>query len=94
MPHLPDVPVTGGSGPKTCFDTPRYKLIPRHYWKTSVEWCDKAIATAGDKWTGFGTSTGGEPQSFRDATHVYPRYYQFGADPGTSNYTTPAFERH
>ncbi|MBK7589761.1 MAG: hypothetical protein IPI27_00070 [Betaproteobacteria bacterium] len=88
-----NVPVTGGSGPKACFDTPRYKLIPRHYWKTSVEWCDKAIATAGDKWTGFGTSTGGSCQSFRDATHVYPRYYQFGADPGTSNYTTPAFER-
>ncbi len=52
-----------------------------------------AIATAGDKWSGFGTPTGGSCQSFKDATHVYPRYYRFGADPGTDNVATPAFER-
>src|SRR5581483_6982531 len=30
---------------------------------------------------------------FNDATHIYPRFYKFGADPGTDNYSTPAFER-
>ncbi len=88
-----NVPVTGGTGVKACVATARYKLVPRHYWKTSIEWCDKAIATTGDKWTGFGTPTGGSCQAFKDATHVYPRYYKFGADPGTNNYTAPGFER-
>ena len=41
-----NVPVTGGTRRRRpACATPRYKLVPRHYWKTSVEWCDKAIAT-------------------------------------------------
>ncbi len=86
-------PVTGGAGANACTATPRFASIPHHYWKTSVEWCDKAVATAGDKWVGYGTPTGGSCQSFKDATHVYPRFYQFGADPGTDNYSKAAFER-
>src|SRR5581483_7399492 len=84
---------TGTSTMEACVPTPRFASIPRHYWKTSVEWCDKSIATAGDKWAGYGTGTNGSCQSFNDATHIYPRFYKFGADPGTDNYSTPAFER-
>jgi type IV pilus assembly protein PilY1 len=85
--------VTGGTGANACTATPRFASIPRHYWKTEVEWCDKAVATAGDKWLGYGTATGGSCQASRDATHIVPRFYKFGAAPGTSNYTTPAFQR-
>ncbi len=84
---------TGSSSMDACVPTPRFASIPHHYWKTTVEWCDKAIATAGDKWVGYGTPTGGSCQSFKDGTHVYPRFYQFGADAGTDNYATPAFQR-
>jgi type IV pilus assembly protein PilY1 len=76
-----------------CHKTDQYTAVPRHYWKTSVEWCDKNINTAGDKWLGYGTPTGGTCQAFKDAAHSYPRFYQFGAAPGTDNVTTPAFAR-
>ena len=37
--------------------TARIASVPHHYWKTSVEWCDKSVATAGDKWAGYGSAT-------------------------------------
>ncbi len=42
---------TAGLG---CHATDRYASVPRHYWKTEVEWCDKSVSTAGDKWLGYG----------------------------------------
>ena len=87
-----NTPVAYGTGVNACTVTPRFKQVPRHYWKTSVEWCDRQIATAGDKWLGYGTDVGGSCQSFKDSTHVYPRFYQFGSLP-TENYTTAAFKR-
>ncbi len=71
--------------------------IPRHYWKTSVEWCTAKIATAGDKWQGFGKP--GTCQDIHDATHIYPRFYKFGVDKtdpaylDNYAYANPAFER-
>ncbi|MEO8848026.1 MAG: hypothetical protein ABI440_05295, partial [Casimicrobiaceae bacterium] len=59
-----------------CHKTDQYTSLPRHYWKTSVEWCDKNINTAGDKWLGYGTPMGGSCQAFKDSTHAYPRFYQ------------------
>ena len=76
-----------------CHATNRYAAVPRHYWKTEVEWCDKAVSTAGDKWLGYGTPTGGSCQSFKDASHVFPRFYQFGAAAGTDNVSQAAFSR-
>ncbi|HKW81792.1 MAG TPA: PilC/PilY family type IV pilus protein [Casimicrobiaceae bacterium] len=81
---------TAGLG---CHSTDRYVGVPRHYWKTEIEWCDKSIATAGDKWLGYGTPTGGSCQAFKDASHVFPRFYQFGAAPGTDNDAMAAFAR-
>ncbi len=88
-----NTPVTAGTGINACVSSNRYALVPRHYYKTSVEWCDKQIATAGDKWLGYGTPTGGSCKNAQDATHVSPRFYQFGQDPGTDNYALPAFQR-
>jgi type IV pilus assembly protein PilY1 len=88
-----NTPVTAGTGPNTCVSSDRYAFVPRHYYKTGVEWCDKQIATAGDKWLGYGTATGGSCQDSADVTRVYPRFYQFGQAPGTDNYATPAFQR-
>ncbi len=81
------MPIAGGS----CKVTPRYVAIPRHYWKTSVEWCDTAVATLGDKWEGYGKA--GNCILFRDKTHEQPRFHKFGTTQGTDNYATPAFER-
>ena len=81
------MPISGGS----CKVTPRYVSIPRHYWKTSVEWCDAAVATLGDKWEGYGKA--GNCILFRDKTHEQPRFHKFGTTQGTDNYSTPAFER-
>ncbi len=60
---------TAGMG---CHATNRYAAVPRHYWKTEVEWCDKAISTAGDEWLGYGTPTGGSCQSFKDCDARLP----------------------
>jgi type IV pilus assembly protein PilY1 len=88
-----NTPVSAGTGPNACTSSPRYASVPRHYYKTGVEWCDKFIATAGDQWLGYGTPVGGTCQDSADSTHIYPRFYQFGQDPSTDNYTTPAFQR-
>jgi type IV pilus assembly protein PilY1 len=86
-------PITGGTGADACTVTNHWQPVPRHYWKVSVEWCDKQIATAGDKWLNYGTPTGGSCQSFRDGSHIYPRFYQFGGAAGDDNYSTAAFTR-
>jgi type IV pilus assembly protein PilY1 len=89
-------PVTAGTGASACVATPRFKAVPRHYWKTSVEWCSNQIAASSpDQWHGYGdiAAVGGTCQSFKDAAHPFPRFYQFGADPGTDNYGTAAFTR-
>ena len=88
-----NTPVTAGTGPNSCTSSPRYASVPRHYYKTGVQWCDKQIATAGDKWLGYGTPVGGTCQDATDTTHIFPRFYQFGQDPTTDNYATPAFQR-
>jgi type IV pilus assembly protein PilY1 len=91
-----NTPVTAGTGANACTATPRFKSVPRHYWKTNVEWCDKAQGINGDKWHGYGDSTG-SCQSFKDSTHTFPRFYQFGAGPADAAYTdnvaNPAFAR-
>ncbi|MGH6742930.1 MAG: hypothetical protein ACREDY_28530, partial [Bradyrhizobium sp.] len=81
---------TAGMG---CHATDRYVSIARHYWKTEVEWCDSTVVTAGDKWLGYGTAGPTACQAFKDSTHVYPRFYQFGAAPGTDNVNRAAFAR-
>ena len=86
-------PITNGTGPKACVSTDHYAAVPRHYWKTEVEWCTKAVSTANDKWLGYGDATLGVCQSFTDATHIYPRFHQFGSAGGTNNTTTSAFQR-
>jgi type IV pilus assembly protein PilY1 len=86
-------PITNGTGADACPTTNHYAGVPRHYWKSEVEWCDKKIATAGDKWLGYGTDAGGTCQPGKDATHIYPRFYQFGAASYVNNYTTSAFQR-
>ncbi len=86
-------PITNGTGVDACLSTNRYASVPRHYWKSEVEWCDKKIATAGDKWLGYGTDAGGTCQPGKDATHIYPRFYQFGAASYVNNYTSSAFQR-
>ncbi|HYU02769.1 MAG TPA: PilC/PilY family type IV pilus protein, partial [Jatrophihabitantaceae bacterium] len=70
-----------------------YAGVPRHYWKSEVEWCDKKEGLAGKKWLGYGTDAGGTCQPGKDSTHVYPRFYQFGAASYVNNYTTSAFQR-
>ncbi len=77
-----------------CSATNHYANVPRHYWKTSIEWCSSAISTAGDKWVGYGDNSTGTCQSFKDDSHIYPRFYQFGSGTdAVSNYTTAAFAR-
>ncbi len=93
-----NTPVTAGTGANACTVTPRFKTVPRHYWKTNVEWCDHAVGSGtGDKWGGYGDNSTGSCVSFQDSTHIYPRFYQFGTGPAdaayTSNYTHPAFAR-
>ena len=89
--NIPDsrfnTPVTAGNGPNACAASPRYASVPRHYYKTGVEWCDKRIATAGDKWLGYGTPPAEVASDSSDSTHIYPRFYQFGQDPATDNYS-------
>lgn len=91
---------TAVSGGANCGAVPDRVNRPRHYWKTSVEWCTNRIAaTAGDKWRGFGQGAdlGGTCQDDRDATYRYPRFYKYGVaktDPAyADNYNFPAFER-
>ena len=86
-------PITNGTGADACPTTDHYAATPRHYWKSEVQWCDKAIPTAGDKWLGYGTDAGGTCQAGKDATHIYPRFFQFGAASYVDNYSTPAFQR-
>jgi type IV pilus assembly protein PilY1 len=73
-----------------CHRTDQYTEVPRHYWKTAVEWCHDQVNTAGDKWLGYGT---GDCQGSRDSSHLYPRFHQFATLGGTDNYDTPAFQR-
>mgnify|MGYP003694741533 CR=1 FL=1 len=61
------------------------RRYPRHYWKTGVEFCEAQVSTPPDKWLGYGSRTLSNCQSAQDATHIYPRFYQFGADPGCTN---------
>jgi type IV pilus assembly protein PilY1 len=86
-------PITNGTGVDACPSTNHFASVPRHYWKSEVEWCDKKIATAGDKWLGYGTDAGGTCQPGKDATHIFPRFYQFGAASYVNNYNTSAFQR-
>ena len=86
-------PITNGTGADACPATDHYAATPRHYWKSEVQWCDKKIATAGDKWLGYGTDAGGTCQAGKDSTHVYPRFFQFGVASYVDNYSTAAFRR-
>jgi len=83
-------PVTAGTGVNACTVSPRYASVPRHYWKTGLEWCDSTVTTPGDKWLGYGT---GSCQDSQDASHSNPRFYKFGQPPGTDNYAIPGFQR-
>ncbi len=56
--------MTGGTGANACTATPRFANSAAPLLEDEVEWCDKAIATAGDKWLGYGTATGGSCQPF------------------------------
>ncbi len=80
-----NTPVTGGTGQYACTASPRYASVPRHYWQTSIEWCDHAVTTQADKWLGYGTQASGSCQSSSDTTHIFPRFFQFGVDPGCTN---------
>jgi type IV pilus assembly protein PilY1 len=86
-------PVTGGTGADACTATPHFVSVPRHYWNTSVEWCDTQIGLVGDKWLGYGTDVNGTCQAGYDSTHLYPRFYQFGASGYVDNYANAAFQR-
>ena len=88
-------PVTGGTGADACTVTPHFVSVPRHYWNTSVEWCTAAIVLAGDKWLGYGTGldSDGSCQPGYDATHIYPRFYQYGPTSYVDNYANAAFQR-
>ncbi len=86
-------PITNGTGDDACPVTDHYVSTPRHYWKSEVQWCDKAIPTAGDKWLGYGTDAGGTCQAGKDSTHIYPRFFQFGAASYVDNVATAAFQR-
>src|SRR5205814_374115 len=89
-PFPPDANATSTDA---CPATNHYASTPRHYWKSEVQWCDKKIAIAGDKWLGYGTDQGGTCQAGKDSTHIYPRFFQFGAASYVDNYTTAAFRR-
>jgi type IV pilus assembly protein PilY1 len=86
-------PITNGSGQYACPMTDHYVSVPRHYWKSEVQWCDKAISAAGDKWLGYGTDAGGTCQAGKDATHIYPRFFKFGSANYIDNYANSAFQR-
>lgn len=81
----------------SCPVVPASATVPRHYWKTSVEWCKNKISNAADKWNGFGVLAPGECQDDHDLAHPYPRFYKYGVaktDPAyLDNYLYPAFER-
>ena len=70
--------------------------VPRHYWKTSVEWCSGRLAiTDPSIWRGYGQ--GGTCRDDRDATYRWPRFYKWGV-PKTDaayldNVTHAAFEK-
>ncbi len=79
-------PVTGEiSAGLGCHATDRYAAVPRHYWKTEVEWCDNRSRPAATSGWATARRPAASCQAFKDATHVYPRFYQFGAAPGTDN---------
>ena len=82
-------PISNGTGVDACTATDHWQATPRHYWKTSVEWCDKWITVgSGDKWENYGTANpNGTCQPFRDSTHLYPRFYPFGGVPGVDDAT-------
>ncbi len=86
-------PITGGSGADACTVTPHFVSVPRHYWNTSVEWCDTQIGLNGDKWLGYGTDVNGTCQVGYDSAHQYPRFYQFGVASYVDNYANAAFQR-
>jgi type IV pilus assembly protein PilY1 len=86
-------PITNGTGADACPTTDHYASTPRHYWKSEVEWCDKKEGLAGKKWLGYGTGNGGTCQPGKDATHIYPRFYQFGAASYVDNEANSAFQR-
>lgn len=79
----------------SCPTVPATASIPRHYWKTSVEWCVAKVTANNDKWRGFGQP--GACQDEHDNAHPYPRFYKYGvakSDPAyLDNYANPAFER-
>jgi type IV pilus assembly protein PilY1 len=83
-------PVMAGTGSNACVASPRYATVPRHYWKTGLEWCDTRVSGPSDKWLGYGTAT---CQDSQQDPYVWPRFYKFGQPPGTDNYATPAFAR-
>jgi type IV pilus assembly protein PilY1 len=89
-------PITGGTGADACTATPHFVSVPRHYWNTSVEWCNAQVGLAGDKWLGYGndpSGTGADCQSGYDSAHIYPRFYQYGATSYVDNYANAAFQR-
>ena len=86
-------PITAGVGADACPATDHFAAVPRHYWKSEVQWCDKKIATAGDQWLGYGTDVGGTCQPGKDSTHIYPRFFKFGSPVYVDNYGTAAFQR-
>jgi hypothetical protein len=62
--------VTSGCGTITA-------SINRHYYKSTVQWCDTQIATSGnDKWRGFGK---GACQAEKTAVYKFPRFFKPGA---------------
>jgi type IV pilus assembly protein PilY1 len=89
-----NVPVVAGTGANACTATPRFKSVPRHFWATNVEWCDTALGSG--PWTGYGDNAG-SCQSFKDSTHVFPRFYKFGSGPTDAAYldnvANPAMQR-
>ena len=87
-------PITNGTGPDACISTDHYAAVPRHYWKTEVEWCDKAVSTpTTNGWaTATATASGRASRSRTPRTSI-PRFYQFGAAGGADNTTTSAFQR-
>jgi len=91
----PFAPDANASSPDACPATAHFASAPRHYWKSEVQWCDQKVAntpTTSDQWAGFGTDVGGGTcQPAKDATHFYPRFYQFGKTSYVDNKTTAAF---